>query len=587
MSCKRATFGGGLRALARQQTCLLGWQGSAVSAAQSVMPHTVRRLALVALFLGVPFDGGQAADDFRQGAGADRTQAGVLYLRIDATISPARVAASLPVLAARAPVGGGLAGSQAAAPAEPSGLRNVMLRLADAMAMPQESQNTVPPARPADHTVTGLLQAYEAALQSDPAYRAAVNEGLAGQEFEVLGFSNFLPSVTSSAGANKNRSIVTTDVLGGGASTRQNNYPSTSFSIQLRQPLFNLDVLARYRQGIAQSSGSAALLTMRGQELILRVVSLYAAAKYEEYQLTVAVTQRDTDVAVRKVSERRFANGEGTRPDMLEAQAKAEFAEAQLLQARDRLEVARDALSYVVGKKIEGLVDLSGDFPVKPTLPARFDEWRAIVLEKNFEIAAQRHAVEVAREEINKARAGHAPRLDAIASVSKGLSETISTLNQKVDTQSIGLQLTIPLYSGGSVSALYRQAFANHEKAKADLDAKINQILIELRKQHTLVISSAPLLISFDKSINAAQMQINAAQAGVRAGANTNVDVLNAARQMAATQRDFALARLSYLVAYLRLRQAAGTLSVADLQEVATYFGHPRSRPAVTASGAN
>ncbi len=422
------------------------------------------------------------------------------------------------------------------------------------------------------------MQAYEAALQYDPTYLSAVNEALAGQEARVIGFSHLLPTLNLSASTSQNRSDVTTTGGLTEASRRNNEYPSSSFSVQVRQPLFNLDAVARYRQGIAQSSGSAALLAARRQELILRVVSLYVAAKYEKYQLAVATIQRDADFAMRKAIEARFENGEGNRPEMLEARAKADLAEAELLNARDRLNVARDTLSYVIGGKVEGLVDLSGEFPLRPILPAGFDEWRSIALKSNLEIAVQRQVVEVAREEINKARAGHAPRLDAVASVNKGLSETVSTLNQKVDTQIIGLQLTIPLYSGGSVSALSRQAFANHEKATADLDAKINQILIELRKQYSLVARSESLLGASDKSIAAAQMQIYAARAGVRAGVNTNVDVLNALKQMAATQRDRALARFSYLVAYLRMHQIAGTLSVSNLQEVAAYFRDPTHR---------
>ena len=568
----RATSGGG--ASARPQACRRLGQDSELLPATSGMPHSVRRLALVALLFGL-CDCARAADDFRQVSGGVPAQADPLYLALDVSMSGARAAVTAPLLAALGTGRGGLSRPRSDAPSDLPEWQHVRLRLAQAIAMPRQSKDIVLPDPSVAYPVIGLLQAYESALQSDPAYRAALSEGLAGQESQVLGRSNLLPTLTSSAGASKNRSEVTTDVPGVGTSNRQNNaYPSTSFSIQFRQPLFNLDGLARYRQGIAQSSGSAALLTARGSELILRVVSLYVAANYEEYQLAAAVAQRDADVEMSKLGQRRFASGEGTRPEMLEAQAKAGLAEAQLLQARDRLEVSRDALAYVVGKKIGGLVGLSGEFPVRPILPASFDEWRTMVFENNSEIAAQRHAVEVSREEINKSRAGHAPRLDAIASLSKGLSETITTLNQKVDTQSIGLQLTIPLYSGGSVSAVSRQAIANHEKVKADLDAKINQILIDLRKQYSLVISSAPLLSAFDNAVVAAQLQVDAMRAGVRAGANTHVDMLNALRQMSTTQRDLALARFSYLVAYLRLRQAAGTLSVTDLRDVATYFPH-------------
>jgi protease secretion system outer membrane protein len=538
------------------------------------MPQSVRGLTLVALLFGI-CDCARAADDFRQISGGVPAQAGSLYLTLDVSMSGARATGTPQLLAGLGTGRGGLSRPQSDAPSDLPEWHHVKLRLAQAIAMPQQSKDTVLPDPSLAYPVIGLLHAYEEALQNDPAYRAALSEGLAGQESQVLGRSNLLPTVTSSAAASKNRSEVTTDVPGVGTSSPQkNDYPSTSFSIQFRQPLFNLDGLARYRQGIAQSSGSAALLTARGQELILRVVSLYVAANYEEYQLAAAVAQRDADVEMSKLSQRRFASGEGTRPEMIESQVKASLAEAQLLQARDRLEVSRDALAHVVGKKIGGLVGLSREFPVRPILPAGFDELRTMVIENNSEIVAQRHAVEVSLEEINKSRAGHAPRLDATASVSKGLSETITTLNQKVDTQSIGLQLTIPLYSGGSVSALSRQAIANHEKVKADLDAKINQILIDLRKQYSLVISSAPLLSALDDAVVSAQLQIDAMRAGVRAGANTPVDMLNALRQMSTTQRDLALARFSYLVAYLRLRQAAGTLSVTDLRDVATYFRH-------------
>ncbi len=532
-------------------------------------PTGMRLAALLAGAVGVC---AHALADLPHMAEAANPAEGTLQLKLDSSLLfPVRRVPARQPAAARSNKGD-LSASHGEAPADFPGLRNVALRLATFSGSRQQAGNTHRADRPTAHPSIGLMQAYEAALQNDPTYLAAVNEALAGQEARAIGFSNLLPTLSLSASTSQIRSDVTTTGASTEASRRRNEYPSSSFSVQVRQPLFNLDGLARYRQGIAQSSGSAALLTARRQELILRVVSLYVAAKYEEYQLAVAIAQRDADVAMYKASERRFATGEGNRPEMLEAQSKAAMAEAELLNARDRLNVARDTLSYVVGGKVEGLVDLSGEFPLRPVPPISFDEWRSIVLKSNLEIVVQRHVVEVAREEINKARAGHAPRLDAIASANKGLSETITTLNQQVDTQSIGLQLTIPLYSGGAVSALSRQASANYEKATAELDVKTNQILIELRKQDSLLARSAPLLNASDKSIAAAQLQIDATQAGVRAGANTNVDVLNAKKQIASAQRDRALARFSYLVAYLRLRQLAGTVSVGNLQEVAAYF---------------
>lgn len=118
----------------------------------------------------------------------------------------------------------------------------------------------------------------------------------------------------------------------------------------------------------------------------------------------------------------------------------------------------------------------------------------------------------MAHEEINKNRAGHSPRLDLIASVSNSKSDTASTFNQETNNRSIGVQLNIPLYAGGSVSAATSQAVSNHEKAQADLDAKTNQVLVELRKQYNLTLSSVSRIDAAAKSLSSASLLVDATQ---------------------------------------------------------------------------
>ena len=417
----------------------------------------------------------------------------------------------------------------------------------------------------------GLLQAYAAALQNDPTYRAAVYENEAGQQYKVLGRSSLLPNLSASYSTSKNQADITSRSVFGESTTRR-DYTSVAAAIQLRQPLVNLEGIARYYQGIAQTNYSDAQFSARSQELIVRLVSAYVEAKYAEDQLTLVSAQRDEYAEQRKVNDRRYEKGEGTKTDMLETQAKFDLAEAQVLEARDSLTNARNALVAMVGTEITVLDPLSDDFRVKPMQPAGFDEWKAIALERNPEIVAQRHAVEAARQEINKNRAGHAPRLDLIASLNKTSSDTINTFNQEANISSIGLQLNIPLYSGGYVSAVTSQAVSNHEKAKADLETKTNQVLVELRKQHSLTLSSTLRIDALVKSVSSARLLVDAMQKSVKGGIRTNLDVLNAQQQLFAAQRDLALARYNYLLGYLRLRNAAGTVGIGDLQNVASYF---------------
>ena len=149
----------------------------------------------------------------------------------------------------------------------------------------------------------GLIEAYEAALQHDPAYRAAVHENEAGQQYRILGRSSLLPNISASYSNSKNQADVTTKTVWG-QNTEQRDYTSMSGAIQLRQPLLHLEGIARYYQGAAQTDYSNAQFTARSQELIVRLAGAYSEAKYAEDQLALALVQRDAYADQRRMSER-------------------------------------------------------------------------------------------------------------------------------------------------------------------------------------------------------------------------------------------------------------------------------------------
>jgi outer membrane protein, protease secretion system len=436
----------------------------------------------------------------------------------------------------------------------------------------------------------GLIEAYESALQNDPTYRSAMHENEAGQQNEKLGRSNLLPSVSLSYGTFHNRSDNTqpqASFLGGGEITTHPTYDSESGAISLRQPLFNLDGLARYKQGLAQANYSNAVFSFRKQDLLIRLVGAYADAQYAEYQLALMQAQRDAYGEQMRVNERMFQKGEGTRTDMLETKAKLDVAEAQVIEAQDNVTVARNTLASIVGSDITQLDPLSENFRVKPMQPANFEDWKAIALKNNAEIAAQQYALETAHQEVNKNIAGHAPRIDFIAQVTKGKSETFSTLNQDIVNHSVGFQLSMPIYTGGSVLAATTQATANYEKAKADLEAKTNQVLVDLRKQYSLALSSMMKIDALVKSVQSASLLVEATRQSIKGGVRINLDLLNAQQQLYSSKRDLAQARYNYLLSYLRLRSAAGTLSADDVHVVASYFERGGSSAPASVSSAS
>ncbi len=417
----------------------------------------------------------------------------------------------------------------------------------------------------------GLVQAYQDAERHDATYRSAKYENEAGQESKVLGRSNLLPSVALNYSRNKNRADFTTQSAFG-TNTTHPEYDSYATNLSLRQPILNLDGVARYRQGVAQAKASDAVLTTRNHELMVRVVAAYLDVLFSDDQLVLAIAQRNTLQEQKKVNERLFAKGEGTKTEVLETQARLDLAEAQVVEIRDNQAVSRNALKAIVGHDIGQLDGLSKVFRPMPLQPAAYEAWRDLALKNNPELQAQQHSIEVSRQEINRSKAGHAPRLDLVANYSKNSSESITTVNQDSTIRSLGFQLSLPLYSGGGVNASTRQAAANYQRAKADLDGRMDRVFNDLQRQYNVVVSSVARLDALMKAVESAEALIVATQQSIEGGVRINLDLLNARQQYYVAQRDLAQARYNYMQAYMRLRAASGTLAREDLNKLAGYF---------------
>jgi protease secretion system outer membrane protein len=417
-----------------------------------------------------------------------------------------------------------------------------------------------------------LMDAYTAALRNDPTYQSALSENAGGKEYRVLGRSNLLPNLSANYSRNRNRADVTEPNFLGTISTTHPVYDSRSANVTLRQPLFSMDAWARYKQGEAQTSFSDAQFDARTQEFVLRVVGAYIDALFAAEQVRLAEVKRDALREQKMVNERLFQKGEGTRTDMIETEARLDVAEAELLEAQDNDVNQRAALSALVGEPVEHLDQLAPGFRIAPLGDVSFEAMKQTAIDRNPEIRARSYGLETARQEVNKARAGHTPRVDLVANYAKSDSDTINTYQQESTVRSIGFQVNIPLYAGGGISASVRQAAAGFEKAKADLQDQTNKVLLDLRKQYSTVVSSVSRIRALDKAVESSQLQMVATQQSIKGGVRINLDLLNAQQQLFTNQRDLAQARYNYLLATLRLRAGAGTLNPGDVTEIAAYF---------------
>lgn len=432
----------------------------------------------------------------------------------------------------------------------------------------------------------GPGDAYEAALGHDPVYAAAMKERDAGDANRAIGRSYLLPNLSASY-ANY-RDWTQTTIIGPGGGSFSQGYKAYASGISLRQPLLNYEGLARFRYGKAQALASDATFTDRGEELLVRVLSVYTDTLFALDQLTLASAQKKTFDEQLAGNEAMFDNGQGTRTDILETHAKSALAQADVEDARDNLDNAAHTLEAVAGLPaaldVQGLDRLSDDYhPVMPS-PGSFEQWRDIALESNAELIAERHSVEAARQQLEIVHAGFYPHVDLVASLGKNQSDTVNTIGQRYLTKTIGVEVTIPLYSGGLVQASSAQASANYERMQFELQDKTNKVLLDVRKQYGVCVSSLTRIDALQRAVESATLLITATRKSVQAGMRTNLDVLNAEQELYQSKRDLARARYQYLLADLQLKHAAGILSAENLYEMAKWFVPPEHVTAI-ASG--
>lgn len=418
-----------------------------------------------------------------------------------------------------------------------------------------------------------LSDAYALALRNDPTLRAAIAERDAGVENLAIGRAGLLPNLSYRYSRARNDSEVTQRSQLGDV-TSQRDYRSYSSTLTLQQPLFDYAVWSDYRRGVAQAALADERLRGRGQEMMVRVFSAYSEALFADEQIALAQAQRRTYAEQLQLNERLLKNGEGTRTDVLETRARYELAQAQEIEAGDNLDAALRSLQAITGEAMsaEDLAPMLPTLAVQPLVPSRFEPWRDLAVAHNAELASQRHALDVADQGVERQRAGHLPSLSAY--VSKGISSSSSesTYNQRYDTDSVGIQLSVPLFAGGGVSARVRQAQAERDGLQFQVDAQVSDTLNQLRRQFNLCASSTAKIRAYGMAVNAASALVEATRRSVQGGERVNLDVLDAEQQLYGARRDLAQARHEYLRAWVQLRYLAGVLDAKDVEILNGYF---------------
>ncbi|NYH11965.1 protease secretion system outer membrane protein [Pseudomonas moraviensis] len=425
----------------------------------------------------------------------------------------------------------------------------------------------------------GPFEIYEQALRNDPVFLGAIKERDAGLENRAIGRAGLLPRVGYNYNKGRNSSKATSLDERARNRTEDRNYSSYGSTLTVQQPLLDYEAYAAYRKGVAQSLFADENFRGKSQELLVRVLDNYTKALFAQDQIDIAQAKKKAYEQQFQQNEHMFKQGEGTRTDILEAESRYELATAEEIEARNEQDAALRELGALVGAPavdIGDLAPLDQNFQTFALMPANYDTWHELAISNNPNLASQRQAVEVARYEVERNRAGHLPKVSAYASMRQNESESGNTYNQRYETNTIGFEVSVPLYAGGGVSASTRQASRTMEQAEYELDGKTRETLIELRRQFSACLSGVNKLRAYQKALSSAEALVVSTKQSILGGERTNLDALNAEQQLFTTRRDLAQARYDYLMAWTKLHYYAGTLSEQDLARVDEAFGVAR-----------
>ena len=441
-----------------------------------------------------------------------------------------------------------------------------------------------------------LIGVFEDALHNDPVIRQADANRLAAREAKPQALAALLPQLNGTAGATRDhQSGIQTQLF----SVPNPSNPNTSqiiaaqlpdttdtttyqWALNLRQNVFswsNWMTLKAASQEVAQAEAN---YQAAEQQLILRAAQAYFAVLTAID--TLAADQASLEAIARQLDQanKRFEVGLIAITDVEDAKAARDTAAATVIAAKRTLATAEDQLQEITGAKYDALAKPSDNMPLNNPEPADESRWVNISLEQNLSLVSSRLAADIARDNVRVAIGGHLPTLDVVAGRSYQQSNadesfgsapgepasTFSDVFNKTNDRQIGLQFTLPIFSGGFTQSKVRQSEYQWIAAKEGVVQSSRATERQARDAYLGVISGIARVQALRQALESNETSLKATEAGYEVGTRTSVDVLNARRLLVQAQTDYATSRYDYIVSVLQLRLAAGNLDRTQLTEL-------------------
>jgi len=422
-----------------------------------------------------------------------------------------------------------------------------------------------------------LLQVYRDAVRNDPTLASAQSVWVATQEDVPQARANLLPSVTLAAGATYTDFFERLHTDPSLKFTQR--FPEYQYAVTASQPLYrkqNLLALDEAKQTVGQADY---VLSAAQQDLIVRVAQAYFNVLLARFTIGLTESQKAAVSENLAQAKRNFEVGTATITDTNDAQAKYDQIVAQEIAAQNDFDNKVAAVAAIIGRQPHELQPFEVKKEPRPPTPNALGPWIEAALRDNSQVRIAQSNYDIAVLEVDRQRAANLPTLDLVASFNQayaGASATVSvSAFAAFDSRQgqVGVQLNMPLYLGGSIESKVRQAVALQEKARHDLETARRAAQLGAQTAFSGVTSGVAQINAFKQALASAQVSYDSTKLGLEVGVRTNLDVLNQQQQVYQTRFNLAQAYYNFIISSLQLKQAVGTLSSADIEEVNRDFG--------------
>lgn len=437
-----------------------------------------------------------------------------------------------------------------------------------------------------------LQDVYELAVKNDPQLKAAEANYMANSENIGVARSTLLPQISGQyyvqESERESRGIGITGFGPGGATFGVTNSDTVTdgegYSLTLNQAIFDLGAWFGYEAVKKSERQAQAQFAAAQQALMVRVAEAYLNVLRAEDNL--AANRAEERAAKRQMeqTQQRFDVGLIAITDVHEARANHDSTVARRLNAEGQLGAAKELLSVLTNVEHGQLWILDEEFPIAEPTPSDRSEWVSFALENNLDLKAARLGAEAAKQTATAKKTLHLPNISGSYTVNNSKDDKADNTNSALSSPSSftdaenktwRINVNVPIFSGGRVSAERKQAYAQYDAAYQQSVLLQRQTVQATRAQHINVLTAVQTVKARKQATVSTQSALEATEAGYEVGTRNIVDVLQAQRASYAAQRDYANARYDYILSSLKLKQLAGTLSANDLMDINKWLESP------------